>query len=401
MGSDADRALSMYVQDLITSGALVPGLMERAFRAVPRHRFVDHWYRLEALGLQATWEYVLFDRDDPNARDLAEVYSNTSLVTKLSGCLPSASSSEPVLVSRMLEILEIEPGMKVLEIGTGTGYNAALLAELVGEPALVSTIEIQQDVAESARGALDAEGYGAIRILHADGVGGFAEGAPFDRIEATVGCSDLSPHWLRQLADGGRILLPLQHGHLHPLLLIEPSSSDPGRAVGKWVDHASFMAIQGAMACVNPWQSFILGELPRDGARRRPIPVPLPAMNEGKLPLTDPEHRAFHFFLSLSSRRLWSPLDGYGLADVGGRAIALVVGDEIEIRERPGETGCGDRLAEDLVDLLERWERLGRPNPDAYQIEFVPKVESPVLGTDSGNEWVIERIHYWEIVRLP
>lgn len=100
----------------------------------------------------------------------------------------------------MLELLDLAPGLNVLEIGAGTGYNAALMAELVGDQHLVVTLDVLEDVVEQTRRLLARAGYPEIAVLWRDGVQGAAERAPFDRIVATVGRSDLSPRWAEQLA---------------------------------------------------------------------------------------------------------------------------------------------------------------------------------------------------------
>ncbi|MGH3804538.1 MAG: methyltransferase, FxLD system, partial [Pseudonocardiaceae bacterium] len=96
-----------------------------------------------------------------------------------------------------------------LEIGAGTGYNAALLAELVGETGEVTTVDICPDVTVQARQALDANGYGRVHVATQDGALGEADHAPYDRIIVTVGPWDLPPTWLDQLAPGGRLVVPL------------------------------------------------------------------------------------------------------------------------------------------------------------------------------------------------
>jgi protein-L-isoaspartate(D-aspartate) O-methyltransferase len=87
----------------------------------------------------------------------------------------------------MLEALAPEPGMRVLEIGTGTGYNAALLAEIVGSEGFVGTLDIDADVSAEAKGALQDAGFDRVRVLARDGAEGLSEDSPFDRILATVG----------------------------------------------------------------------------------------------------------------------------------------------------------------------------------------------------------------------
>jgi hypothetical protein len=100
----------------------------------------------------------------------------------------------------------------VLEVGAGTGYNAALLAELAGPPGRVTTVDIDPLVAAEAREHLDAAGYPAVQVHAADGRGGWPLSAPYDRIILTVGTDDLFAAWLDQLAEGGLLVLPLRLG---------------------------------------------------------------------------------------------------------------------------------------------------------------------------------------------
>lgn len=114
--------------------------------------------------------------------------------------MPASSTTQPSLVADMLELLELTRGVRVLEVGAGTGYNAALLAELVGDQRLVITVDVAEDVMAQTRRLLAGAGYPGITVLCRDGFDGVPERAPFDRIVATVGCADISPHWAEQLA---------------------------------------------------------------------------------------------------------------------------------------------------------------------------------------------------------
>lgn len=107
------------------------------------------------------------------------------------------------------EQAEIEPGMRVLEVGSG-GYNAALLAELVGEAGTVVTADIDAEIVKRARACLDAAGYGRVQVVLADADGGVPEHAPFDRIIVTAGAWDIPPAWLEQMSQRGRIVVPLR-----------------------------------------------------------------------------------------------------------------------------------------------------------------------------------------------
>lgn len=396
-----DLYIDRYLKELRRKGAISSPKVEEAFRRVKRHRFLNGWYRLlPSKGNTWTWEWVEYDPEAPTPESLAAIYSDQPLVVRVEGAAPMSSTSQPSLVARMLELLELRPGMRILEIGTGTGYNTALLCELVGDSNLVWTIEVQPDVAEDAQAALAREGYGKVHVVVEDGFYGAPGGTPFDRIEATVGCSDISPHWLNQLAPGGSMLIPLQHGHWHPLVQVIHHPENPGQAKGRVVDWSGFMPIQGVLAWANPWQALLSGG-PGNLSWRRPLPEGLLPMEEKDHPLGNRAHLAFQFFLALSARELWADSCGYGLADPGARAVVKITPKGIVGRYPRGEARTCERLYERLLETLARWERLGRPTPKDYELHFVPKLRPPEPPGNPERTWLIERIQYWEVVRLP
>ncbi|MFF3277224.1 methyltransferase, FxLD system [Streptomyces chrestomyceticus] len=163
--------------------------VKAAFRAVPRHLFLP-------------------------GVDLATAYAPKPVVTKRAEDDTAISSaSSPSLVATMLEQLDVEAGHRVLEIGSATGINAALLSELVGPTGSVVTIELDEDLAEGARSGLAAAGYDRVEVVCGDGALGDPSGRTFDRIIVTAGAWDISTAWWTQLAVGGRIVVPLRlHG---------------------------------------------------------------------------------------------------------------------------------------------------------------------------------------------
>jgi protein-L-isoaspartate(D-aspartate) O-methyltransferase len=170
---------------LCASGAITSRAVEAAMRAVPRHLFLTE---------------VPVER----------AYADRAVTIKYDhNGAPISSASQPAMVAQMLEQLEVGAGDRVLEIGTATGYNAALLAHLAGPSGQVVTVEIEEDLAERASSSLIEAGYRQVQVVRGDGRVGFPEGAPYDRIIVTAGARQVAPAWIEQLAEGGRIVVPL------------------------------------------------------------------------------------------------------------------------------------------------------------------------------------------------
>jgi len=368
--------------------------------SVRRHRFLDGWFCLEVLDLQASFRYVDFDRDAPSNEDLSVIYSDQALVTVHDGTFPTSSTSQPSLVARMLQLLELRSGMRVLEIGTGTGYNAALLAELSGEHSRVFTIECQQAIAEKARRFLQEEGYGDVHVVNGDGFQGIENGAPFDRIVATVGCSDVSPHWLQQLSPEGIMLIPLQHGFTDPLVRLTHNSEDPQCAIGEIVDRSKFMRIRGILDWGNPWSSYRIRGFQEDPSWCRSLPDDLAIPETCQHPFGATSHQSFRFYLALSSRELWYDNSGYGLADPGSKSIVKFTKQGIEGVSVGQDAAALERLYERLISLHRMWVGLGSPSPSDYSLYFTPKNYIDATPSDPMREWHIERPNFMETVRL-
>jgi protein-L-isoaspartate(D-aspartate) O-methyltransferase len=119
-------------------------------------------------------------------------------------------ASVATLVAGMLDALRVRPGDRVFEVGAGTGYNAALLAELAGPDGRVVTVDVDEEITGRASKALQAVGHGDVVVLTRDGALGDDTHAPFGKIEITVGACDIPHSWFTQLAPGGRMVLPLR-----------------------------------------------------------------------------------------------------------------------------------------------------------------------------------------------
>jgi protein-L-isoaspartate(D-aspartate) O-methyltransferase len=126
--------------------------------------------------------------------------------------------SQPYIVALMTQWAEVKPGDKVLEVGTGTGYQAAVLAELSDR---VFSIELLPDLAEAARTHLRDLGYGRVQVRSGDGYQGWPEDAPFDAILVTASAPEVPPALKQQLKEGGRLVIPVgPPGSVQELLLL-------------------------------------------------------------------------------------------------------------------------------------------------------------------------------------
>jgi protein-L-isoaspartate O-methyltransferase len=229
--------------DRLTAAGELAAEWRPTFLGVPRHAFIpDVVWRREP-SLDGPNDLVPLRRSDDPAAWLEVAYHDGAVITQVDdgspvgpgglGMLPSSSASMPLLVSRMLTALAAEPGMTVLEIGTGTGYNAALLAHRLG-PENVTTIEVDHVLAEHARQALTDTGYGAVTVITADGTHGHPPRAPYDRIISTASVCRVPYPWVEQTRPGGRIVTPWAQLYF-PALLAFTVTQD-GTATGSVAD---------------------------------------------------------------------------------------------------------------------------------------------------------------------
>lgn len=221
MSNDLQSAL---VNRLKEGGAIQSRAVENAFLAVPRHLFVP--------GI------------DPE-----RAYADVVIPIKQNAAGETiSSSSQPAIMAIMLEQLNLRPGQNVLEIGTGTGYNAALMAHIVGRRGQVTSLDIDPDLSENAREHLKAAGVENVKCITADGAAGYPSDAPYDRIILTVSATDISPAWREQLGNRGRLVMPLILGSRQVATALEPVD---GVLQSLTLTPCGFMPLRGAFAPAN------------------------------------------------------------------------------------------------------------------------------------------------------
>jgi len=219
---------------------------------VPRDPFIPEtiWVDIGATYSQSGFT-TLSKRDDLRRwREL--VAANEPVITQVdeghtaagdTGWSPSSSCSKPSIVADMLDALDLHPGHSVLEIGTGTGWNAALLCRHVGPRGRVVSVEVDPVIAQGARAALDAAGYSPL-VITGDGAEGYPDAAPYDRVIATAAVRETVPTtWLAQTRPGGLLVTPWGTDYCNGVMLTLRVTTDHS-ATGRFHGDLAFMRLR-------------------------------------------------------------------------------------------------------------------------------------------------------------
>jgi methyltransferase of ATP-grasp peptide maturase system len=233
-------------EQLTAAGKLTSAAWRDAVCAVPRHEFVPEVFRQDQIDqYDETWRQLDTTTVAGRQEWLDQVYSPAALITALDHTSEPprllSTSSMPGLMTRMLETLDVRDGNRVLEIGTGTGYNAALLCHRLGDTHVFS-VDIEPDLITLARQRLAQLGYHPT-LVATDGAAGLAEHAPFDRIIATCSVPAVPWYWVTQTRPGGVILTDLKTSLLAGSLV--RLTRYPDRAEGHFDQtYAAFMGLR-------------------------------------------------------------------------------------------------------------------------------------------------------------
>ncbi|MGH3978668.1 MAG: ATP-grasp peptide maturase system methyltransferase [Pseudonocardiaceae bacterium] len=386
LADDWTARARQLADQLAAAGKLTSPAWREAVCAVPRHEFVPDVFRRSPDG---TWQRLDTVTVRGRRQWLDQVYSNTALLTALAETPASttlrSSSSMPGLMTRMLEALDVHDGHRVLEIGTGTGYNAALLCHRLGD-ANVFSVDIEADLVGTARQRLARLGYHPT-LVAADGAAGLPDHAPFDRIVATCAVPAVPWVWVTQTRPEGIILTDLKPAQDAGSLV--RLTRYPDRAEGRFNStYASFMALRHQPAEQAPHR-----EQSREDRTR------------------EPEYRT----TTLHPRTPWDSLVVWFLAsfDLGAEvslgycrpdvtwkptATSITVGDgswaEITLADDHGvrqvAEGGPRRVWRIVEDAHATWEMLGRPGWDRFGLTVTEKDQRVWLDAPTSD-------HTWRL----
>lgn len=354
MPETLDTRLAAFAASLRGVGAIRSDAIEQAFATVERHCCVPRFrYGPKTISVPP-------DRQ-PGGDVLDIVYSHQSLLTSTGGNgAPPSSSSAPTLMARMLEALDLQPGLRVLEIGAGTGYNAALIATITGSP--VVTVDAGVNTAQGAAESIHRLGLDhQVAVRHGDGYLGEPSGAPYDRIIVTCGVAGLSPQWLDQLVPDGLIVAPISHGGVHPIVAVTRSQ---GIVRGNAVLWADFMPAFGPLRPAE-----LVGHNPADY-----IPAaPLTRIPEASSVRTVAAYNDLWFFLATRDSRITRAytVDDSVDSSKGSCALHAPVRGTAWVQSDGTVFAAGEpTVAEELCTFLHEWDELDQPPLTRFTCTF-------------------------------
>ena len=357
--NERTRFVEMIEQEL---GHILSPRLRNAFLSVSRANFVPFYYVQEQPGI---WKEY---------RTTEVVYQNRALVTKVNEKKhPSSSSSMPSIMAAMLEALDVPFGSRILEIGTGTGYNAALLAEVVGPGGKVVSIDIDDALVELASIRLREAGYSWVQVDAANGLEGYASAQPYDRIIVTGGYPSIPHPWNAQLVIEGVLVGNLLCSLATPLFRLVKNAD--GAMKGTCLTTpAFFMSLHSDLSPSLPQMNFTQFEvLPRIEQAQTTIDVvnmlydpsfglflenALPGVERHLRYLGGPSKNVGICFLWKDTLLTFSPLN----QEEGITSVQWA----IEVRGQ-------EPLWSMIQSSFERWMSQGKPAVDQYVLDVSPE----------------------------
>jgi protein-L-isoaspartate(D-aspartate) O-methyltransferase len=342
-----------------------------ALAKVDRASFIEGYYDF----IDGRWTWVVFDPAAPTIANLDKIYGNTSIVTDIDAeGAPVSSSTMPALMVTMLSKLGVTEGDRVLEIGTGTGYNAALLGQLVGPKGNVTSVDIDPALTTSAKRRIDHIGCNNVEIQTSDGVQSAELSSSFNRLIATVGCENIPHSWWEKLSRDGVAVVPFRAGSWYSVLRLTRGEA-PSTWFGSVVGPAGFTPARGDTIAND--SVFTLVDF-----TQRPEDVQSEPIYCGSASYID-----LDFFLNAHNPQLipvevrtgdsWTARHrGLGIIDDNGEFAAVVNGSLISSK------GADPNIIEMIRNNTMTWKQLGNPPSSEFDVTI-----SPISSTAQSSRW--------------
>jgi protein-L-isoaspartate(D-aspartate) O-methyltransferase len=357
---------------------------QKAYLETPRHQFVR---RYRQWGVKE-WS----EANEANLEEhLATLYSDRALV--LFGDddneVPS-TISQPSFVLRMLDMLQLERGQKVFELGAGSGWNAALMGNLVAPDGCVYSLELIPEVAQRADATMKELGIKNVNVIEGDGGEGYAAGAPYDRAIFTAGAYDLPHPFFEQIKEGGLFLVVIKSEGGGDTLVLLRKEPDHFESIDSMA--CGFVQMKGKYQ-LDSLKPIPLEDLPEWPDLKDKLIHTRPFWWGGKgkedfpwrtlgvrsyLGITEPTFRAFKMKRPEGQIR---ERHYFGLWDQEQKSLVIAKDDLLLTYGNP-------TAEERLLNALERWIKLGMPSAASFALKIYP-VDFTL--TANENEWIVKR----------
>lgn len=377
-----EQTLSIYRETPISEAT------QQAYQATPRHRFVP---RYREWGTK-NWHEITSEN---LAEHAATLYANRPLILhgdqEEDGNVPS-SISQPSFVLRMLDLLQIEPGHNIFELGTGSGWNAALMGHLVGPGGRVESLEIIPEVARAAANAMQSQGISNVHVVEGDGAHGYADAAPYDRAIFTAGTFDLPRHFHAQIRDQGLLLVVVKTPGGGDNLFLLRKSGDHFASIESQT--CGFVQLRGSYEfkdlepaliekAVPVWSDLKDHEVSRRpfwwGSKGKGAFVWATLGIRSFLGIVEPTFRAFKTAKEGESDKREHHY--FGLWDAANHSLVVAEHDRL--------VAYGNVQAEQrLLEWLRSWVEMGMPTAAGLDLKVYP-IDVPLKAKD--HQWIVRR----------
>ncbi len=364
------------VDSLRKKGYLHRDDIAEAFLNIKREDFIWSLWQKTAEG----WKSYPVNRHDVSPEIAELIYRDDSIPILVEDDNIISSSSQPAVMSVMIEEADIRKGDRVLEVGTGSGYNAAVLSKVVGKEGKVITTEINETVYNLARAAFKNAGLSEdIILLNRNAVEGVPEHAPFDVIVVTSSTPEIPHVWFEELKTGGRIVMPYVIRGSEVLIKLTKLNDEV--LFGEGIHYVVFTRLRGASATKHfPLfkNEFIsLKEIIEEYG------IEDPHLTRAFNGLSKRDRQDFAFFVAIHCEDSFSMLTEdekkvYGIIKEQGEGMGVVA----ILEDRVIKWGAHSAYYE-FKNIFERWKELGKPGLKDYKIVFVKrKAASGFLDTE-------------------